>query len=535
MISAPKAVGFFSPWYLPDIHWLAALVALVPLLSVFAVLGGAFHEGPAWGHVRDTLLFSYIVGTAQLVFGGVLGVVFFGVSTAWLVTMCQFPGRGFFEWALVLPFAIPAYVAGYAWAELLSTGGILQTAFGPLAFILPDARSVPSAIFVYSSVLFPYVYLAARGAFTAQSVCVLEASRALGRGPFASFWRVGLPLARPAIIAGAALAGLEIAADFGLADHFGLQTLGIGVFRAWFSTGDLATAARLAAILMAAAFVFLMIERMARSNERSSGTSTRWRSLNRTKLSPWAAALAVLFCATIMLIGVVVPFGRLVVLAFEHGLPIRDLRGPILATVVLASIGSVAALAVAFCAAWVRSFGRLGLLATQAPIVGYAAPGAVVALGVLAFTAWLGGGAAGSLAGAGALVAIALAYATRFGAAGQGPFEAGLAAISPAMTHAAASLGAGPLQRFWRVDVPIAGPSALAAALIVFVEAVKELPATLILRPLNFDTLAVRAHAYAADERLGAAAWPALLLVLVSLWPIILFSKRMTEARAGAR
>jgi len=508
--------------------------ALVPIIPVLAIFLAAAPTGPAWNHVLDTLIWDYIFGTITLVVGGVVGVTLIGVAAAWLVTMCQIPGRAIFEWALVLPLAVPVYVAGYAWADLLAIGGPIRDLAGPLASLLPDARSPETAIFVYTTILFPYVYIASRAAFASQSICVLEASRVLGASAWGAFFRVGLPLARPAIVAGAALAGLEIAADFGLADHFGLQTLGIGVFRAWFSSGDLATAARLASLLMLGALILLAVEKTAQADTRPGGTSTRWRAISRLKLGTLEGLLAALFCGGVLFISFALPLWHLFGLALIHGFPARDLFNPIGATTLLAGLGSIGALVVAAAAAWLAKQGQSGTVASQVPIIGYAAPGAVVALGVLALWTLPGLSQFVGLSGGGAILALALAYTTRFAAAGQGPFEAGLSMITPSVSRAASSLGAGPLRRFFQIDLPIAAPAAFAAALLVFVEAMKELPATLILRPLNFDTLAIRAHAYAADERLGAAAWPSLLIILVSLGPVLLLSSRLSASRAGS-
>lgn len=499
----------------------AALVCASPAIAVllFAWQGDAARFG-------GDLLRDGAIGTLTLSLAGGAGAVVCGAAAAWLVSLCEFPGRRAFEWLLVIPLAAPSYVLAYAYASLTWAGGAIDF----------PVRGFWGAAFIYTVGLYPYVYLAARAAFVSQSSCALEAGRTLGATPFAVFARVALPLARPGLVAGGALALMEIAADYGAAHHFGLTTLSTAIVRAWQSHGATAGALQIAAVLLGAAFVFLIVERSARGRAAYAGGSTRWRPLPRYRLPPLAQAGAALFCMALIGLGAVLPLMWLARLALINA-QASDVVRPFLNSMLLAGAGALLTLALAAAiASAARRRGALGQTALFAAGMGYAAPGAVIALGALALTAaareagWIGGFGAGL-----ALAAVLWAYAARFAAAGAQPIDAGLSRLSKGLDASARTLGAGPLRRFFAVDLPIAAPSLAAAALILFVEILKELPATLILRPFDFDTLAVVAHAYASDERLLQAAAPSLLIFLAGLAPILVLSHQIGGARAGLR
>lgn len=504
----------------------AAVVVLAPLAALAVMAAGA---APSWGHIATTLLGPYLAATLLAVGFGTLGATIIGAGLAWLVAMHRFPGRDIFAWALVLPLAMPGYVAAYAWADLAGPAGPIADALaallGPDArSFSPDIKSLAGLAFIFAATLFPYVYLAARAGFAAQSACALDAARTLGADAGRTALSIAMPLARPAIAAGAALAAMEMAADYGAADHLGVATLGVGVARAWLSFSDLASAARIALILMAAALLLLLLERLLRGADGTAGR--RWRAPRAAPLAVGPGLAAAAACLSALAAGFIIPVAHLAGLGLAEGPPLRDLAGPLAATVGLGLTGAAAALLVAGLAlTGRRSGGWTARVAGLAPAVGYAAPGAVLALGVL--SAGTGGFGGGVLVGAGAIGLMAWAYAVRFAQAGLGPLEAGFAKISPAMGPAARTLGASPMRRFIAIEGPLAAPAAAAATLIAFVEVLKELPATKLLRPFGFDTLAVRAHAYASDERLAAAAWPALLIVAAGLIPTILLSRRL--------
>ncbi|GBF58323.1 sulfate transport system permease protein CysW [Candidatus Phycosocius bacilliformis] len=500
--------------------WLVALligavIVAVPGLPVAFTLMAAWQPSSSFEHIADVLLWDMAwTSLGLLVLATTLATVV-GVQTAWVVTAYHFWGRQTLSWALALPLAMPAYVAAYAWGDLIG------------------ARGFWVALLVYASTLYPYVYLAARSAFEAQSVCALEAARLLGATPWRRFAKVALPLARPAIAAGAALTGLEIAADYGAADHLGVSTLTIGVFRAWFSMGDLAGAARLASLLLLGVLILVWLERHARKGLIAGG-STRWRTPPRAQLSFAKQALMFGACLIVLGIGLVIPVSHLAWLAIANGVPERALGQPIIATASLCALGALVTLALAGISAFVGQSGRrASQFVHAASLAGYATPGAVTALGILAALSLSGHQIAAALSGPLAIVALCYAYAARFSAAGLEPLSAGLEKSTRSMRESASTLGASRWSRFLRLEAPLAAPSAFAAALIVAVEIAKELPATTILRPFGFDTLAVRAHAYAADERLGAAAWPALTIVALALIPTLIFSHGLSKSRAG--
>jgi iron(III) transport system permease protein len=397
-------------------------------------------------------------------------------------------------------------------------------------------RGFWGAAFVYAFGLYPYVYLAARAAFVSQSSCALEAARTLGLSPAQLFRRVALPLARPGIAAGGALALMEIAADYGAAHHFGLTTLSTAIFRAWYAHGSPHAALQISAVLLIAALVFLVVERRARGRASFAGGSARWRPLPRYQLSPIARTLALVFCAALVIFGAVLPLTWLARLAILHA-DIGDIAQPFANSIMLATLGALItlALAVAITVA-ARRGGAVGRASFFAAGIGYAAPGAVIAMGALAlFAQARGAGWIGGLSSALAFGALLWAYAARFSSAGVQPVDAGLSRLSKGIDASARTLGAGPWRRLAQVDLPIAAPSLAAAALILFVEILKELPATLILRPFDFDTLAVKAYSYASDERLLQSAAPSLLIFLAGLAPILILTRGIASARAGAR
>ena len=512
-------------WSLDAVALGAAAATLICGAPALAVIGFALTPGEG-AQFGGALLRDGAFGTLALALAGGGGAIALGAAAAWLVSLTRFPGRGVFEWLLVIPLAAPSYVLAYAYSGLTWAGG-------PIAFPIAGFWG---AAFIYAIGLYPYVYLAARAAFASQSSSALEAGRTLGAKPGALFLRIGLPLARPGIVAGGALALMEIAADYGAAHHFGLTTLSTAIFRAWYAHQSAHGALQIAAVLLAAAIVFLVIERRARGRAGYADTTGRWRALPGYRLPPLAAAGAFVFCSALIVLGALLPLGWLAMIAVDHTY-FAQLWRALLNTLMLAGAGALATLALAaIIAVSARRSGPLGKLSLFAAGMGYAAPGAVLALGAFSLfglareLGWIGGVGV-SLA----LATLIWAYAARFAAAGAQPIDAGLARLSRGIDASARTLGAGPARRLWRIDLPIAAPSLAAAALILFVDVLKELPATLIIRPFNFDTLAVIAYQYASDEQLTLAAAPSLMIFAAGLAPILLLSRQITLSRAGAR
>ncbi|MDX8411391.1 MAG: iron ABC transporter permease [Mariprofundaceae bacterium] len=536
--------------------WPAGVIATAILLAlpVFAVCSSVFYPaGDVWRHLAETVLGSYVSNSMILVIGVGIGTLFGGVSTAWLCSMCQFPGRRLFEWALLLPMAIPAYIIAYTYTGMLDFAGPLQTAlrdafgwsYGDYWF--PEIRSLGGAIIMLSLVLYPYVYLLARAAFLEQSVCVLEVSRTLGNSPWRGFFTVALPLARPAVITGLSLALMETLADYGTVKYFGISTFTTGIFRTWFGLGDAAAAAQLSALLMSFVFVLIMLERWSRRNARYHHTSGRYRSLPRYRLHGWRMLAALAVCLTPLLLGFLLPAGQLLLWAIDTAelMLNADFLRLIWNSLVLAAMAAGLALLLGlFMAYGKRLHGTKSVnLAVRVASMGYAVPGTVIAVGVLIPFAWLDNSVdawmrdtfdvSTGLLLSGTVVALLFAYTVRFLAVSLQTVEAGLGKIKPSMDDAARSLGLAPGAVLSRLHMPVMKSTLLTALLLVFVDVLKELPATLVLRPFNFNTLAVRAFELASDERLADSSTAALAIVLAGIVPVILLSKSIAKSRPG--
>ncbi|MEQ9812984.1 MAG: iron ABC transporter permease [Azospirillaceae bacterium] len=547
---APVGRSRLNGWTLTTIV-VAALVAM-PVLVVFTRV---FEPSDGiWRHLMETVLAGYVVNTVVLMIGVGLLVSSIGVTTAWLVTMHRFPGSRFLEWALLLPLAVPAYVMAYVYTDLLEFAGPLQTwlravtGIGPRDWWFPEIRSLWGAIWMLGLVLYPYVYLLARAAFLEQSVCVLEISRTLGRGPWRSFFGVALPLARPAIVAGMSLALMETIADYGTVQYFGVQTFTTGIFRTWFGLGSPVAAAQLATVLLLFVALLIWLERRSRGRARYYHTTVRYRRIEQRRLRGGAGLLAAVACWMPLLLGFLVPTAALIHLTLTSG----DARqGDFLEymrnSFVLAGITAVIAVVLALVLAYGLRLrpNRVSRIATRIASLGYAVPGTVIAVGVLLPFAWMDNaidglmrdlfGVSTGLFLTGTIVVLIFAYLVRFLAVSFNTVEASLGKISPSMDAAARTLGHGPRSTLMRVHAPIMRSSLLTAALLVFVDVMKELPATLVIRPFNFDTLAVRVYQLASDERLAEASTAALTIVLVGIAPVVLLSRAIRHGRPGAR
>ncbi len=537
--------------------WNAAAIAIaVAMVAPLAVVGANLFVpgGQAWAHLAATVLPDYALNSLLLVALVATGTTVVGVTCAWLVASFEFPGRRALEWALALPLAMPAYVIAYAYTDALQFAGPVQTAlrttfgWGAGDYWFPEIRSLPGAAVMFVAVLYPYVYLLARVAFLEQSPSLAEAGRTLGLPAWRAFLRVNLPLARPAIAAGAALACMETLADFGTVSYFGVQTFTTGIFRAWLSMGEPVAAAKLSMILLGFVVVLLAAERLARRRARFHESPTSRRRV-RVRLSPAASATALAACLAPLAVGFVIPAAILARLALQGG---DEQFGPRFAalaanSLLVSSITAAIAVLLAVVMAYGARVSRSPVAATvnRLAALGYAVPGAVIAVGVLIPAAKLDnlvGDALGSLFGVstglvltGSLVALIYAYLIRFLAVALQSVEAGLAGITPAMEDAARSLGLGPAQALARVHLPMMRSSLVTAALLVFVDVMKELPATFVMRPFNFDTLAVQAYNLAADERLSEAATASLAIVAVGLVPLVLAARRMVKPEDPAR
>lgn len=528
------------------------LIALTLSLPVMVITGFIFVPATeVWHHLSSTVLNDYILNSLWLMLGVTVGTLLFGVPTAWLTVMCRFPGRGLFEWALLLPLAMPAYIIAYTYTGMLDFAGPVQstlrdiTGLGYGEYWFPEVRSLTGATIMLSLVLYPYVYLLARSAFLSQSICVLDVSKTLGCNPWQSFFRVALPLARPAIVAGLSLALMETLADFGTVQYFGVATFTTGIFRTWFGLDDVAAAAQLAAVLLLFIVVLISLERYQRKQAKYHHTSQRHQTLKLLHLSDGQAVAAFLACFSLLAAGFLLPTGQLLVwlLTVSQENIDSSFLSLIKNSLQLAFVTTIAALLLALVLAYGHRLTRRPLtkLAVNIANLGYAIPGAVIAVGVMvpfsALDKWLNEflnqnfGIEISLLFSGSIFMLVFAYLVRFLPMSLQTVQSGLARVRSTMDETAQSLGSSHLSIISRIHLPMLKGSVLTALLLVFVDVLKELPATLILRPFNFNTLAVRAYELASDERLADAAPAALTIVAAGIIPVIILSYTITRSR----
>ena len=529
-----------------------AVAVSVPVATV--ILIGLTPSDDIWAHLASTVLPLYIGTTLQLMIGVGLGTLIIGVGTAWLVSMCRFPGKGFFEWALLLPMAMPAYVIAYVYTDVLEYAGPVQTllreTFGwtiKSEYWFPEIRSLGGAISMMTMVFYPYVYLLARAAFMEQSICVLEASRVLGRSPLRSFFSVALPLARPAIVIGVSLVLMETLNDFGTVDFFAVSTFTLGIYDVWLNMNSVAGAAQLAGTLLLFVIVLVLAERFARRKQRFHNATAKYTALPGYELNRSKRRLATICCALPVVFGFVLPAGVLAghaVLNFEAATSAELLRHA-RNSVMLSGLAAVLAVAIGiFMAYGVRLRNERVLRAmVRFASMGYAVPGSVLAVGVLVSLGALDNGIDGfmrekigistGLLFSGTIAAVTFGYLVRFLALSFGTIEASLGKITPSMDGAARSLGHGPLSTLRRIHLPLIRGSVLTASILVFVDSMKELPMTVILRPFNFHTLATYVHQFASDEQLGEASLAALAIVGFGILPVIILTFAITHARPG--
>ncbi|WP_428505937.1 ABC transporter permease [Roseateles sp.] len=539
------------------------LITVVCLLLAVPVLGvlGSWLSLDAQSlallrHQLETVLPAYAASSLVLSVAVALGVALLGGATAAAVSLFDFPGRRWFEWGLLLPMAMPAYVAAYAYTDALQYSGALQTwlrdLLGTSRPLWSDVRSLPGAVLLFVLCLYPYVYLLTRTALSERGVTLMETARILGAGTLRRVREVALPLARPALAAGVALALMETLADYGVGAYFGLNTLTTGIYKAWLVMNDRMAAAQLASVLLLAVAGLLWLERRAQARLRFSSSragAQHAAEARPLRLHGLAAFMAVALCAVPILLGFVLPVLALLKLMWlearygEFGLPLARFAQWAWTSLQLAGLSAALAVAMALVLAYAGRMGHgagaargpgAGLLrlSTRVVSLGYAVPGAVIAVGILLPLGWLQEhapqlGLTGLVTGT--ISGLIYAYLVRFSGVALQSVEAGYARISPNVDETARLLGASRSRVFWELHAPLLARSSLAAALLVFVDVMKELPATLVLRPFNSDTLAVVAYQMARDERLGEAALPSLAIVLVGLVPVLMLSRAMRQ------
>ena len=544
--SSPLSVSRFVTASAPLLAFIVALPMLIIVASVFGSDSGA-----TWGHLWRTVLADYVVNSLVLMLGVGTLTLILGVPAAWYTAVCEFPGRRLFIWLLPLPLAFPAYIIAYTYSGLLDYPGPVQTfirevtGWGHGDYWFPPIRSLGGAIVMLGLVLYPYVFLLARASFLERSASALEVSRTLGYNVLQSFFRLALPLARPAIATGVSLALMETLADYGTVQYFGVSTFTTGIFRTFYGFDDITAASQLSAALLLFVVLLIFMERYSRRKARYD-TSGPARYEHRIRLSGGQAVWAWVSCMVPVVLGFILPGAVLL----KWGLYDAAWNGSSFLALIwnsfyLAALAALIAVACALVLGYARRNRNTRLVRASLGVsgLGYAIPGAIVAIGVIVPLAWLDHrlidlakfvtGEQIGLVLSGSIVALLFAYTVRFLAISLGAVQNGLDKIKPSLDYATRSLGRRPIQVLAEIHVPLMRSTVLTALLIVFVDVMKELPATLILRPFDFNTLAVRAYELASDERLADAAVPSLMIVLVGVLPVILLSRTISRGHSG--
>lgn len=532
----------------------AALLVCLPIISV-AVLA-LFPSENIWQHLYQTVLPGYIRTTLILMIAVALGTSIIGISCAWLVTHYEFPGRTLFTWALLLPFAVPAYVLAYVYTDLLEYAGPVQSALrdwfnwqSKREYYFPAIRSLGGAASMLILVLYPYVYLLARSAFVEQSSSMLEAVQVLGRSRVSRLFQVALPMARPAIVIGVSLALMETLNDYGTVSYFAVNTLSLGIYDVWLGMGNLGGAAQLAVTLIVIVLILLSIERHSRRKQMVfQPTTSRLQNFRRTRLNSWQALAVSVFCAIPVVFGFAVPMIILLRYAFVYfeqswtpefqSAAWHSVSLSITAALVAMSIGTF----LSYCLRLGKNRDKKLQKIVSIATLGYALPGVVLAIGIIVPLGWLDNTIDGffrrhfdystGLLLSGTVFALVFAYTTRFLAIAFGAVDTSLKKIPPSMDEAARCLRQGPFKILRDIHLPMMKGGLLTGTLVVFVDCMKELPATLIMRPFNYETLATQVYHYASDELIEQSALGALLIVVAGLLPVILLSRSIDRLRS---
>jgi iron(III) transport system permease protein len=531
--------GQFNGWQL--LTFVVAVFIAIPLFIVFYHIW--IPGDDAWKHITSTLLISYLWNTLLLIVGTGLFTFILGTILAWITTMFEFPGRKFLSWALILPIALPAYISGFTWAGILDYTSPFYVWFRENwnldtgAYLFFDILSMPGAIIIFSLVLYPYVYILVRTFFLQQSATFFDVAASAGYPPWQIFFRVALPLARPAIVAGVSLVIMEVINDYGLVHYYGIETFTTGIFSAWFNFRSPVSALKLAAFLLLIVFFLIWLERFQRRNQRFDTLGAQYRPVTRRKLRGWKGLMVLLISFFPLLPGFLIPFAMLIYwsgIEYANVVNYRfwELTGN---SFILATIASFLVIIVAILLSFtLRTFtNRINKVLVSVSTLGYALPGAVVAVGILtlfiAVDAFIVDWFSANIFLTGSLFALIMAYLIRFLTVGYNNISTGFENISKNLDEASRSLGRKNLYTLIHIDLPLLRNALYGAFLLVFIDVLKELPLTLILRPFNFDTLAIRAFEFASDERIMQAAPASVIIVLTGIIPVILINRIMRK------
>ena len=532
-----------SPWGI--LSSLVLVVFVLPILIVISSIFGEWSEN--WSHIYDFALFNYIYNSSILVIGVLFIVLIIGTTSAWIVTNYQFFGKNTLEWALILPLAVPAYILAYTFTGLFDTYGtaniLIRDLFGfeDNYTLFPNVRNLVGAIIVFSFTLYPYVYLVTRSAFLNQSQSMLEAGRLLGLNAIQIFYKLGIPIIRPAIIGGAMLVAMETLSDFGAVEHFAIQTFTTGIFRAWYGMYDIQTAMQLASMLLVFVGLFIILEKNSRDNARYTSKSSTYKPKKLKKLKGYKAFFAFMLCFFPICIGFILPISELSVWMLNYNLNFFNDKFWTTATntiflgIISAILCSVLALIVNFLIRLKNN--NLSKIVSSLLSLGYAFPGLILAVGIVQLFVWLDRYlfSGSEIVLTGSLIGLIFAYIIKSYALSNSAIESGYERISITLDESARTLGTSDIRLLSKIHFPLLKTSLLTSMLIVISEVVKELPATLILRPFNFETLAVSTYIYAAEERMIQASAPAVAIVIIGLIPIIILTKMIRLSRVGRK
>ncbi|GGP52121.1 iron ABC transporter permease [Shewanella algicola] len=541
-------LGLTRSWSL--IGYLITAVLLLPLLAL--IVQATQPDEAVFTHLFDTVLPTYISNSLLLMLLVGFGSLVIAIPAAWFVARCEFPGRRYFQWLLLLPLAMPAYIVAYVYTDMLDYAGPVQRAMRawfewqtPHDYYFPAIRSIGGAAVMLSLVLFPYIYLLARTAFMEQSSHFLHASRVMGCGPWRSFWRLALPMARPALAVGVALVAMETAADFATVSYFAVPTLTTAVYDTWLGYGSLTAAAKLSAIMLLVVFSMVGVERFARRKQQLFQKQSRLNEADRYHLAPAKAWAAWSYCMGLLVVSFLLPFVVLCAYAVDYFSESWDDRfwQYSINSLYIAAIVSFICVAFAVVLMFVRRVSPRpsDKLASRLSSTGYALPGTVLAIGVLVpltyadfaindLMAWFGAKGPGLLF-TGSVFALIFAFCVRFVAIAIGSLESSYKRISPSLDMASITLGQSPRQLLCSVHLPLLRKGMFAGALLVFIESMKELPAALLLRPIGFENLATYVFQFVSDEKLEHGALAAIVIVLVGLVPLIYLNRSLEQSR----
>jgi len=539
-------LGLARSWSLAG--YAVATILVLPLVAL--ILQALQPDEAVFGHLMATVLPTYIINSLLLIFWVSLGTLLLALPCAWLMARCEFVGRRYLQWALLLPLAMPGYIVAYVYTDLLDYAGPVQRSlrsiFGwssPQDYFFPDIRTLGGAACMLSLVLFPYIYLLARTAFMEQSLSLAHASRIMGCSPWQSFWRLSLPMARPALAVGVALVAMETAADFATVNYFAVPTLTTAVYDTWLGYGNLTAAAKLSAIILLVVFSLIGFERFARRKQQLFQKQSRIQAIDLYRLSTVQTAVALSFCATLLLLAFLLPFGILLSYAigyFEQSWD-ESFWQLSLNSLSLALITSLICCLIALLLMFVRRISPRpsDALSSRLASTGYALPGTVLAIGVLVPLTMLDfaindladllGLDGPGLILTGSVVALIFAFCVRFVAIAIGSVESSYKRISPSLDMVSLTMGQDPRQLLQRVHLPLLGKGLFAGALLVFIESMKELPAALLLRPIGFENLATYVFQFVSDEKLEHGALAAIVIVLVGLVPLIYLNRSLEQ------